>query len=412
MHFTKLDMNESREFDIIIWGASGFTGRLVALYLFDKYGATGDLKWAMGGRNLTKLEKVREEVADKNVPLVIANSNDKVSLLNMVKRTKVICTTVGPYAKYGSNLVEACIKSQIHYCDLAGEVQWMNKMINRHHEAAKVNGSKIVHACGFDSIPSDMGVYFIQKKSKAKRGSIAQKIKMRVAAISGGISGGTYASLSQVLEEAQKDKMVYKILTNPYALNPIDKQVGKDKSDLRSVIFDEASQSWIGPFIMASINTKVVRRSNVLSSYAYGESFRYDEATIFGKGFLGRVKGILCSIPIGLIMYAKQGSLLKKGLDILFPIPGEGPTKQKMENGFYNLRFYITLADGENAFAKVTGDMDPGYGSSSKMLAESAVCLAKDKLSNTSGILTPSLAMGDSLLKRLEKNAGLAFSFK
>jgi short subunit dehydrogenase-like uncharacterized protein len=412
LHFTKLDMNESREFDIIIWGASGFTGRLVALYLFDKYGTTGDLKWAMGGRNLTKLEKVREEVADKNVPLVIANSNDKVSLLNMVKRTKVICTTVGPYAKYGSNLVEACIKSQIHYCDLAGEVQWMNKMINRHHEAAKVNGSKIVHACGFDSIPSDMGVYFIQKESKAKRGSIAQKIKMRVAAISGGISGGTYASLSQVLEEAQKDKMVYKILTNPYALNPIDKQVGKDKSDLRSVIFDEASQSWIGPFIMASINTKVVRRSNVLSSYAYGESFRYDEATIFGKGFLGRVKGILCSIPIGLIMYAKQGSLLKKGLDILFPIPGEGPTKQKMENGFYNLRFYITLADGENAFAKVTGDMDPGYGSSSKMLAESAVCLAKDKLSNTSGILTPSLAMGDSLLKRLEKNAGLAFSFK
>ena len=412
MHFTKLDMNESREFDIIIWGASGFTGRLVALYLFDKYGTTGDLKWAMGGRNLTKLEKVREEVADKNVPLVIANSNDKVSLLNMVKRTKVICTTVGPYAKYGSNLVEACIKSQIHYCDLAGEVQWMNKMINRHHEAAKVNGSKIVHACGFDSIPSDMGVYFIQKESKAKRGSIAQKIKMRVAAISGGISGGTYASLSQVLEEAQKDKMVYKILTNPYALNPIDKQVGKDKSDLRSVIFDEASQSWIGPFIMASINTKVVRRSNALSSYAYGESFRYDEATIFGKGFLGRVKGILCSIPIGLIMYAKQGSLLKKGLDILFPIPGEGPTKQKMENGFYNLRFYITLADGENAFAKVTGDMDPGYGSSSKMLAESAVCLAKDKLSNTSGILTPSLAMGDSLLKRLEKNAGLAFSFK
>jgi len=405
-------MNESREFDIIIWGASGFTGRLVALYLFDKYGTTGDLKWAMGGRNLTKLEKVREEVADKNVPLVIANSNDKVSLLNMVKRTKVICTTVGPYAKYGSNLVEACIKSQIHYCDLAGEVQWMNKMINRHHEAAKVNGSKIVHACGFDSIPSDMGVYFIQKESKAKRGSIAQKIKMRVAAISGGISGGTYASLSQVLEEAQKDKMVYKILTNPYALNPIDKQVGKDKSDLRSVIFDEASQSWIGPFIMASINTKVVRRSNVLSSYAYGESFRYDEATIFGKGFLGRVKGILCSIPIGLIMYAKQGSLLKKGLDILFPIPGEGPTKQKMENGFYNLRFYITLADGENAFAKVTGDMDPGYGSSSKMLAESAVCLAKDKLSNTSGILTPSLAMGDSLLKRLEKNAGLTFSFK
>ena len=405
-------MNQSREFDIIVWGASGFTGRLVALYLFDKYGANGDLKWAIGGRNLKKLEKVRDEIANKNVPLVIADSNDKVSLFNMVNRTKVICTTVGPYAKYGSNLVEACVKSHIHYCDLAGEVQWMYKMINSYHDEAKINGSKIVHACGFDSIPSDMGVYFIQKEVKSRTGVVAQKIKMRVAAISGGISGGTYASLSRVLEDAQKDKMVYKVLTNPYALNPIDEQFGEDSSDLKNVIFDKASQSWIGPFIMASINTKIVRRSNFLSNYAYGKSFRYDESTIFGKGFFGRVKGVLSTIPIGLIMSAKHGSLLKKGLDVLFPIPGEGPTKKKMEKGFYNLRFYITLEDGSNAFAKVTGDMDPGYGSSSKMLAESAVCLAKDKLSDTSGVLTPSLAMGDSLLKRLEKNAGLTFDFK
>ena len=251
-------MNLSREFDVIVWGASGFTGRLVALYLFNKYGATGDLKWAMGGRNLTKLEKVRDEVADKNIPLVIADSNDKVSLLNMVNRTKVICTTVGPYAKYGSNLVEACIESHIHYCDLAGEVQWMHKMINSHHKTAKINGSKIVHTCGFDSIPSDMGVYFIQRESKNKIGIIAQEIKMRVAAISGGISGGTYASLSRVLEEAQKDKTIYKVLTNPYGLNPTNDQIGEDKSDLKSVVFDNASKSWIGPFIMASINTKVV----------------------------------------------------------------------------------------------------------------------------------------------------------
>ena len=183
--------------------------------------------------------------------------------------------------------------------------------------------------CGFDSIPSDMGVYFIQRESKDKIGIIAQEIKMRVAAISGGISGGTYASLSQVLEEAQKDKKVYKILTNPYALNPINEQFGEDKSDLKSVIFDKASQSWIGPFIMASINTKVVRRSNFLSSYSYGKSFRYDEATIFGKGLFGRIKGILSTISIGLIMYAKHGSLLKKVLDNFFPIPGEGPTRKK-----------------------------------------------------------------------------------
>ena len=328
-------MNLSREFDVIVWGASGFTGRLVALYLFNKYGATGDLKWAMGGRNLTKLEKVRDEVADKNIPLVIADSNDKVSLLNMVNRTKVICTTVGPYAKYGSNLVEACIESHIHYCDLAGEVQWIHKMINSHHKTAKINGSKIVHTCGFDSIPSDMGVYFIQRESKNKIGIIAQEIKMRVAAISGGISGGTYASLSRVLEEAQKDKKIYKVLTNPYGLNPKNDQIGEDKSDLKSVVFDNASKSWIGPFIMASINTKVVRRSNSISGHSYGKSFRYDEATIFGKGLFGRIKGILSTISIGLVMYAKHGSLLKKFLDSFFPIPGDGPTRKKMEKGFY-----------------------------------------------------------------------------
>ncbi len=405
-------MNQLREFDIIIYGATGFTGRLVALYLFKKYGSNKKLKWAMGGRNLTKLKSVRNEVANKNIPLVIADINDKVSLLNMVNRTKVICTTVGPYAKYGSNLVETCIKSKVHYCDLAGEVQWMHKMINLYNESAKINGSKIVHGCGFDSIPSDMGVYFIQKSSKDKSGVRAKKIKMRVAAISGGISGGTYASLSNVLEESQKNKMVYKVLTNPYGLNPINEQSGKDKSDLKNVIFDKASQNWIGPFIMASINTKVVRRSNFLSSYSYGKSFRYDEAVIFGKGFFGRIKATLSTIPIGLIMYAKHKSLLKKGLDMLFPIAGEGPTNKKMEKGFYNLRFYITLDDGSYAFAKITGDMDPGYGSSSKMLAESAVCLAKDNLPSTSGVLTPSVAMGDSLLLRLEKNAGLTFTFE
>jgi len=405
-------MNYSKEFDIIIWGASGFTGKLVTLYLFNKYGTTKDLKWAMGGRNLIKLKSVRDEVANKNIPIIIADSNDEVSLMNMAKRTKVICTTVGPYAKYGSKLVEVCIKSHIHYCDLAGEVQWMYKMISRHHKLAKLNGSKIVHSCGFDSIPSDMGVYFIQREAKSKRKSKAQEIKMRVAGISGGISGGTYASLSKMLEEAQKDKNVYKILSNPYALNIKDGHYGKDKSDLRNIIFDKTSQNWIGPFIMAGVNTKVVRRSNSLSNYTYGKNFKYEEATIFGKGLTGRIKGILNSIPIGLIMSAKPGSILKKTLDLILPKPGEGPTKKKMKKGFYNLRFYITLEDGSSAFAKVTGDMDPGYGSSSKMLAETAVCLAKDKLANTSGILTPSIAMGDSLLKRLEENAGLIFNFK
>jgi len=405
-------MNQSRKFDIIIWGASGFTGRLVASYLFSKYGTSGNLRWAMAGRNLNKLEMVRHEVADETVSLVVADSNDEVSLKEMVKRTKVICTTVGPYAKYGSKLVVACIQNQVHYCDLAGEVQWMRQIIDQYNEAAKANETKIVHTCGFDSIPSDMGVYFIQREAKAKRGSRAQQIKMRVAGMSGGMSGGTYASFSNTMEEAKEDKNIFKVLTNPYGLNPIDEQVGEDKSDLRSIVFDKASQSWIGPFIMAGINTKVVRRSNILSGYSYGKNFRYEEATIYGKGFKGRMKGIINMIPMGLMMSAKPGSLLKRAVDAVLPKPGEGPTKKQREDGFYNLKFYITLEDGSSAFAKITGDMDPGYGSTSKMLGEAAVCLAKDKLSNLSGILTPSIAMGDALLKRLEKNAGLTFSFE
>jgi short subunit dehydrogenase-like uncharacterized protein len=287
----------------------------------------------------------------------------------------------------------------------------MRKMIDQHHETAKINGVKIVHTCGFDSIPSDMGVYFTQKESQAQTGQLANKIQMRVAGIKGGISGGTYASLTKVMEQAFLDKEIYKVLTNPYGLNPIEKSKGDDVRDLNSVVYDEVSKSWIGPFVMAGVNTKVVRRSNALSGYIYGKDFRYDEAIISGKGLKGKIKGYLTALPL-LIMTAKPESFLKKIVNKILPKPGDGPTKEKRENGFYNLRFYTTLQDGSKALGKVTGDMDPGYGSTSKMLGEVSVCLAKDNLSDVSGVLTPSIAMGDFLLKRLENRAGLSFSFK
>jgi len=404
-------MNQSREFDIIIWGASGFTGRLVAEYLFKQYGTSGNLKWAMAGRNQQKLETVRATIADKSVPIVVADSSDETSIKQMVLRTKVICTTVGPYAIYGSKLVAACVENKAHYCDLAGEVQWMRQMIDKHQQTAQANGVKIVHSCGFDSIPSDMGVYFIQREAKVQKGQRAKKISMRVAAMKGGLSGGTYASLSKVIEQAQKDKTIYKVLTNPYGLNPTDQQEGEDRPDLMSVVFDKTSQSYVGPFIMAGINTKVVRRSNALSNYSYGKDFRYDEATLNGKGFKGKIKGILAAIPL-IFMTAKPKSVLKSIANKLLPKPGEGPNQEQRENGFFNLRFYVTLEDGSSAMGKVTGDKDPGYGSTSKMLAESAVCLAVDELPKITGVLTPSVAMGDALLQRLKKSSGLTFSFK
>ena len=366
----------------------------------------------MAGRNLDKLKLVRSEVANENVPLLLADSNDQVSLNDLTKRASVICTTVGPYAKYGSKLVQACVENQTHYCDLAGEVQWIRKVIDKHHESAKSNGTKIVNCCGFDSIPSDMGVYFIQNDARNKDIKIAKHIEMRVAGVSGGISGGTYESLSQVNAEAFKDKNVFKVLINPYGLNPDGEQNGLDSYDLRSVVFDNSSKNWIGPFLMAGINTKIVRRSNALDEYSYGKDFKYDEATLCGKGLSGRIKGIIGVIPLAILMSAKPGSFVKKIVDKILPKAGEGPDKNKRENGFYNLRFYITYDDGSKDVAKVIGDMDPGYGSTSKMLGEAAVCLAKDQLTDVGGVLTPSVAMGDKLLIRLKNNAGLTFSFK
>lgn len=401
-------MDNNREFDIIVWGASGFTGRLVAQYLHAQYGS--DLKWAMAGRSQSKLDSVRAQVADDSVPVIIADSHDEQSLDVMVQRCKVILTTVGPYGKYGAALVAACVKHRTHYCDLAGEVPWMRQMIDTHHEVARANGTKIVHTCGFDSVPSDMGVFYTQQQVIARTGQPASMINMRVKAFKGGMSGGTYASLGDAIEKATKDRSQFRTLIEPYSLNPAGEQDGPDQRDLQSVVYDKISKSWIYPFIMAGINTKVVRRSHALSAYPWGRDFRYDEAIMSGDGIGGRIKGLIAASMLGIIMMAKPGSLLKKVIDRFLPDPGEGPDATSRAAGFYNMRFYATLHDGSVAMAKVTGDMDPGYGSTSKMMAECGVCLARDETPDVAGVLTPSVAMGEPLLKRLEANAGLTFS--
>jgi short subunit dehydrogenase-like uncharacterized protein len=325
----------------------------------------------------------------------------------MAKRSKVICTTVGPYAKYGTYLVEACVEAKTNYCDITGETQWIRRIIDKYHSIAKEKHIKIVNSCGFDSVPSDMGVFYSQKKVFEKTGKYAQIINMRVAGAKGGISGGTYNSLSNVLEEARVDKDVRKTLANPYGLNPVEKQFGPDKPDLRKVIFDKVSNSWIAPFVMAGINTKIVRRSHALMDFIYGSNFSYDEATIAGKGVSGQIKGYMSLIPIFLAT-RKKGSLLKNIVDFILPKSGEGPSEKTRINGYYNLRFYLTM-DDTTYVSKVIGDRDPGYGSTSKMLAESAVCLALDKTPENYGVLTPSTALGVPLRKRLEEKAGLTF---
>ena len=401
-------MKNKRDFDLIIWGATGFTGNLVCDYINKNYNER-ELRWAIAGRNEKKILKLQQKLKIDDSRTIIADSSDKDSLVKMVKKSKVVCTTVGPYAKYGTNLVEACIEGETNYCDITGETQWIRRIIDRFHTKAKEKNIKIINSCGFDSIPSDMGVFYSQKIMLEKTGKYASTINMRVAGAKGGISGGTYNSLSNVLEEALIDKEVRKTLTNPYGLNPIDKQFGPDKSDLREVIFDAVSNSWIAPFVMAGINTKIVRRSHALMDFMYGKNFAYDEATLTGKGIAGQIRGYMSLIPIFLAT-RKKGSIIKKIVDFILPKSGEGPSKKTRINGYYNLRFYLTL-DKMTYVSKVLGDMDPGYGSTSKMLAESAICLALDEIPETYGILTPSVALGDSLLKRLEENAGLTFIF-
>ena len=401
-------MNESKDFDIIIWGATGFTGRLVAEYIFKNY-SSEKLNWAIAGRDKKKLINVRDEIADENIPIIIADSFDEMSLTKMTQKTKVICSTVGPYSKYGSLLVKSCIKTNTHYCDLAGEAQWIRKIVDTYHQEAKNKKIRIVNSCGFDSIPSDMGVYFIHKNLPDVNIKL-DNISMRLSGFKGSLSGGTYASMNNIITEASKDSLIRKILTNPYGLNPEGQRSGPDKRDLNKVKYDEDSKSWIAPFMMAGINTKIVRRSNALSNYSYGKNFTYDESVMTGDGFKGRIKAIISVLPL-IFLSAKPGSLLKRIFNYFTPKPGQGPNENERENGYYSMRFYIRYNDKSRALVRVTGDRDPGYGSTSKMLAESAICLSKDSLKDTYGIITPSIAMGDQILDRLQAKAGLTFKF-
>ena len=396
-----------RKYDLLIWGATSFTGKLVTEYLFNKYGSS-KIKWAIAGRNLDKLKKIRSEVADEKIPMFIADSFDEESLLKFIKKTKVVCSTVGPYSLYGTKLVKLCVENNTNYCDITGEAHWIRNLIDQFHEEAKSKKIKIVNSCGFDSIPSDMGVYFIQNEIKKTYKNYANFIKMRVAGIRGGISGGTYGSINNLLKEAYSNKKIFRVLNNPYGLNPKNKMEGMDKKDLRKIIFDKESNSWIYPFIMAGINTKIVRRSHALTNFQYGKDFRYEEAMMSGKGISGLLKAILAAFPLAMIGL-NPNSFLKKIVNSYMPKPGEGPGLEKRKNGFYNLRFYVTIDERRKAFAKVVGDNDPGYGSTSKMLAESALCLAFDKLPENYGVVTPSIAMGNQLLERLRNNAGLNF---
>lgn len=387
-------MQSSRELDVVVYGATGFTGRLVAEYLNNQYGVDGELKWAMAGRSQAKLEAVRDEMGiAKQVPLVVADASNQESLNAMVARCKVVLTTVGPYQLYGNELVAACAEQGTDYVDLCGEPGWMHQMIAAHAETAKASGARIVFSCGFDSIPFDLGVLFLQQTAVQQLGAMVPRVKGRVRSMKGTFSGGTLASFRATMAAAGKDRQLINVLRNPFAL--CDGFVGAEQPLGNKPEFDESLQSWVAPFVMASINTKNIHRSNALLGHAYGTDFVYDEMLVTGPGERGEAVAKAVTDDNSMATDPTQ--------------PGEGPSLEERVNGNYDVLLIGEAADGRSVRVSVQGDMDPGYGSTSKMIAESAVCLVKNPELAGGGIWTTAPAMGSALIERLEANAGLTF---
>jgi len=407
-----INNKNDREFDVIVYGATGFTGTLVAQYLLRQYGLGNNLKWSIAGRSASKLEAVKESLGEQatDLEVIVADSRDKSALATLASRTRVVLTTVGPYALYGSDLVAACVEAGTDYCDLAGEVQWIRKMVDTHHERARETGARIVHCCGFDSVPMDLGVFFLQQAAHEQFGGYCQSIALFVKATKGTASGGTIASMMNIVEEAKKDRSIARMMANPYALNPEGEREGPDERDQQKVLHDKDAGSWTAPFVMAGVNTRVVRRSHALAGYPYGRDFRYREVVLTGTGVSGWFKGSMMTLALGALVVGISFSATRKLLQkFVLPKPGEGPSPELQQSGFFNLMQIGILPDGSILQTRITGDQDPGYGSTSKMLAEAAVCLAQDDLDTRGGVLTPAFAMGDKLLARLRDNAGLTF---
>jgi short subunit dehydrogenase-like uncharacterized protein len=400
----------AKPYDVAVFGATSFVGKLLCRYLASHSGPAG-LTWAAAGRSLEKLEQVRGSLDAKaaGVPLIVADAHDGASLAAMCAQARVVVSTVGPYALYGEPLIKACAELGTGYCDLTGEVQWIRRMLDRYEQTAKRTGARIVHCCGFDSIPSDLGVHFVQTHAKQRYGRYCTHIKMRVKAMRGGASGGTIASLINAVKEAGRDPTLRKELQNPYLLCPPELRPKTRQQSLNRPQYDREFQSWLAPFIMAAINTRVVHRSNALMSYAYGEEFRYDEAMLAGAGARGRFTAYAIAGALGGFVAAAAIAPARWFLQrFALPAPGEGPSPESQKKGFYDLRFVGLLDDGRTIRAKVTGDADPGYGSTSKMLGQAAACLAR--LDNgKGGFWTPATLFGVPLIETLQKHAGLSF---
>jgi short subunit dehydrogenase-like uncharacterized protein len=382
-----------RPYDIVVYGATGFTGRLVAEYLARHYGQEGP-RWAMAGRSAAKLAEVRDLIsAPRNTPLIVADAGDPASLAAMAGQARVVVTTVGPYQLYGEPVLAACIAAGTDYADLCGEPVWMRQMIDTYGDAAVRSGSRVCFSSGFDSIPFDRGVVMLQQQALARFGRPAPRVKGRVRAMQGGLSGGTAASFAATMAALGKDPALVALMVSPFCLTP--GFTGPPQPAGTAPQFDETLQSWEAPFIMATINTKNVHRTNALLGHPWGQDFVYDEMVLTGPGDKGKT--------IAQTMAATPA--LGRADD---PKPGEGPSPEERRNGFYDVLFVGEMPDGRTLRYGVKGRYDPGYGSTSRMLTETGIALLS---SSSAGMIgTPGAILGDALVRRLQAHAEITFA--
>lgn len=404
-------MPASPPFDVVVFGASSFVGQLITQYFVEQYGVGGAVNWAIAGRSDAKLSALRATFGEpaSNLSILVADAQSAESLRSLCAQTRVVMSTVGPYALYGEPLVKACAETGTDYCDLTGEVHWVKRMIERYEGLAQQTGARIVHCCGYDSIPSDLGVYFLQQQAHQRFGQYCSRVKMRVKAAKGGASGGTIASMLNVAKEMAADADLRKELANPYSIcPPVDYERPRQKPIL-SVAYDDDAKAWMGPFVMASVNERVVQRSNALLHYH--KNFTYNEAMLTGTGPLGYAASVAVLAAIGGGLLAAGVSPLRKLITPLLPKPGEGPSPEAQRTGFFVHDVYGQTEAGHTLHVRVSGDRDPGYGSTAKMISQAGLCLAEDmaKTDKPGGFYTPATLFGERLIDRLELLAGLTF---
>ncbi|ENX58069.1 MULTISPECIES: saccharopine dehydrogenase family protein [Acinetobacter] len=406
-------------YDLVVFGATSFVGQILTQYLAEYFATQKEqIRWAIAGRSQQKLQQVKDALGPigQAVPILVADANNQTELDALCAQTRVVVSTVGPYALYGEPLIQACVNNGTDYCDLTGETQWIKHMITKYEAQAQLSGARIVHCCGFDSVPSDMGVYYLQQQAQQQFNAPATQVSMRVKTLKGGASGGTVASLINVIQEAAADPALRKDLLNPYILCPADHGNTQRQIYIKSAKFDPDFNAWIAPFVMAAVNERVVQRSNALSGNAYGNNFRYNEAILTGEGLKGRLKALAVVSGLGAFMLAAVSKPISQVMErYLLPKPGEGPTPEQQLAGRFDLRFVGKTDAGQSLKIKVTGDRDPGYGSTGKMLGQAALSLAIDhtkdgeKSTPQGGFWTPATMFDDRFIQRLTKHAGLTF---